>query len=169
MKKIILLLTLALMSSVARAQEVDNDELSTSYNFLSIGVITEQHGGVGGFATFDISKKLYDGLSFEIAPKARYVKFEPVKGLTADILDAGLMLGLSYQCHVNEKFAVIPVFGVTPGVRFWLDNRNSDNVFVMSADIGLRLKMQRVAFIYNLGIGMKERGTSHSFGLAFGF
>lgn len=141
MKKIFLLALAAVMAASAWAQKPSNDELSTSYNFLSVGYTSETTIGNGAYVQF-----------------------------TADThsMDARALLGPSYQYNFNEDVAIMAHTGASLGARFALVDEGGTD-FVFGWDIGARIKYKRVAFIYTATIGITNMATAHSVGLAFGF
>lgn len=168
MKKIFLLALAAVMAASAWAQKPSNDELSTSYNFLSVGYTSETTIGNGAFVQFTSARKLYEGLCFDLGINARYTYWNAWGLADTHSMDARALLGPSYQYNFNEDVAIMAHTGASLGARFALVDEGGTD-FVFGWDIGARIKYKRVAFIYTATIGITNMATAHSVGLAFGF
>lgn len=168
MKKIFLLALAAVMGASAWAQKLSNDELSTSYNILGVGYTSETEIGNGAYLQFVSARKVWDGLCIDLGVNARYTYWDAWGFAEMHTMDARALLGLSYQMHVTEDFALIPHTGASLGGRFDLgENREKD--FTFGWDVGMRVRYKKVALTYTATIGIEKMETAHSVGIAYGF
>ena len=165
MKKIIFCALFAIVSMHATAQQ-SNDELSSSYTMIGAGYTSETSLGNGAYLNLVTSRKLYEGLCIDIGVMARYTSFSAGYS-SSNNLDATVMVGPSYQYNFNSKVALIPFTGANLGGRFSLDGNGKN--FIFGWDTGLKFRYKKVAIIYAATIGISNRLTSHSIGLAYGF
>lgn len=169
MKKIFLLALAAVIAASAWAQKPSNDELSSSYTMIGAGYTRETEIGNGAYLQLVSARKVWEGLCIDLGVNARYTYWNAWGLSDKHTMDARALLGLSYQMHVTEDFALIPHTGASLGGRFMLAEDNGGKNFVFGWDVGMRVRYKKVALTYTATIGITKMETAHSVGIAYGF